>query len=71
VKTEETLLIPRAAVVRVGHLEMVNIQSSNRPSQKDKDPKIRYRSVYIKTGKIFGSDIEVLSGLTGTETLGY
>jgi RND family efflux transporter MFP subunit len=71
VKTAETLLIPRAAVVRVGHLEMVNIQSSNNPSQKDKHPKIRYRSVYIKTGKIFGSDIEVLSGLTGTETLGY
>lgn len=76
VKTEETLLIPKAAVIRVGHLEMVNIQSpntpsQNNPSQNNKDQKIRYRSVYIKTGKILGPKIEVLSGLTGTETLGY
>lgn len=66
VKTEETLLIPQAAVIRVGHLEMVNIQSQN-----NQDQKVRYHSVYIKTGKILGAEIEVLSGLTGTETLGY
>ena len=71
VKTEETLLIPQAAVIRVGHLEMVNIQSPKNQPQNSQDQKIRYRSVYIKTGKILGPKIEVLSGLTGTETLGY
>jgi len=79
VKTEETLLIPEAAVIRVGHLEMVNIKLSNDQIKKSsaktdsntQDHKISYRSVYIKTGKKFGPNIEVLSGLTGTETLGY
>jgi HlyD family secretion protein len=65
VETEETLLIPDAAVIRVGHLEMVNIQVA------DKNQGSQYRSVYIKTGKTFGENIEVLSGLTGNETLGY
>ncbi len=70
VKTEATLLIPEAAVIRVGHLEMVNIKSVPADSV-DSEQKIGYRSVYIKTGKKFGPNIEVLSGLTGTETLGY
>jgi len=65
VKTEATLLIPKEAVIRVGHLEMVNVHT---PDDKNKK---RYRSVYIKTGKTIGQKIEVLSGLTGTETLGY
>ncbi len=65
VKTQATLLIPKEAVIRVGHLEMVNVQA---PDDKNKK---RYRSVYIKTGKVIGQKIEVLSGLTGTETLGY
>jgi RND family efflux transporter MFP subunit len=73
VKTEETLLIPQAAVIRVGHLEMVNILSQNKtdPDLSNPDQPIPYRSVYIKTGKNFGEKIEVLSGLTGSETLGY
>jgi len=78
VKTEETLLIPEKAVIRVGHLEMVNILSPDQTNQKQinqgqayQDQKARYRSVYIKTGKNFDQKIEVLSGLTGTETLGY
>lgn len=65
VKTQATLLIPKEAVIRVGHLEMVNVQA---PDDKNKKS---YRSVYIKTGKVIGQKIEVLSGLTGTETLGY
>jgi RND family efflux transporter MFP subunit len=65
VKTQATLLIPKEAVIRVGHLEMVNVHT---PDDKNKK---RYRSVYIKTGKTIGQKIEVLSGLTGTETLGY
>ncbi len=69
VKTEETLLIPQDAVIRVGHLEMVNVKSQK--NQDNQDQTAQYRSVYIKTGKKFGQKIEVLSGLTGRETLGY
>jgi len=69
VKTQKTLLIPLEAVTMVGHLEMVNIQSPNKNTNGNKD--IRYRSVYIKTGRSFGQKIEVLSGLTGKEILGY
>lgn len=64
VEEENTLLIPEAAVTRVGQLEMVNILDGD-------DPSTGYRSVYIKTGKRFGTEIEVLSGLIGNETLGY
>lgn len=55
------LLIPGEAVVRVGQLEMVNVRNEND----------RFRSVYIKTGPALGPDIQVLSGLTGDETLGW
>ncbi|MCP4720227.1 MAG: efflux RND transporter periplasmic adaptor subunit, partial [Desulfobacteraceae bacterium] len=82
VKTETTLLIPEAAVIRVGHLDMVNIKSQNDRNKNDwnkngqtkkaqENQDTQYHSVYIKTGKSFGPKIEVLSGLTGTETLGY
>jgi HlyD family secretion protein len=69
VNKEETLLIPKEAVTRVGQLEMVNIKFQN--NQGNNDNPSQYKSVFIKTGKIFGSKIEVLSGLTGNETLGY
>ncbi len=69
IETEETLLIPQDAVIRVGQLEMVNVKSQK--NQDNQNKKTQYRLVYIKTGKRFGQKIEVLSGLTGTETLGY
>jgi hypothetical protein len=31
----------------------------------------RFRSVYVKTGKSLGNEVEVLAGLDGTETLGW
>lgn len=65
VNKEETLLIPKEAVTRVGQLEMVYIKFQN---NNESNP---FKSVFIKTGKTFGSKIEVLSGLTGKETLGY
>lgn len=61
VEQKTVIVIPQEAVSRVGQLEMVHI----------KTPENRFRSVYIKTGKLFGTDIEVLSGLNGTETLGW
>lgn len=61
VDREETLLIPREAVIRVGQLEMVNVKSDSGG----------FQPVYIKTGQVLGEKIEVLSGLTGSETIGY
>jgi HlyD family secretion protein len=54
-------VIPGQAVTRVGQLEMVHVKTSGN----------RFRSVYIKTGKTLGTHVEVLSGLTGGETIGW
>jgi RND family efflux transporter MFP subunit len=58
---ETVPVIPGQAVIRVGQLEMVHV----------KTPDDRFRSVYIKTGKTLGTDVEVLAGLDGSETLGW
>jgi len=60
VEKTQTLLIPQSAVIQVGQLELVHVKKEN-----------TWQSVYIKTGKRFGSKIEVLAGLTGNETIGY
>lgn len=57
---QQTLLIPKDAVSRVGQLELVNVKSKD-----------RWRQVYIKTGRIFDDQVEVLSGLSANETIGY
>jgi HlyD family secretion protein len=54
-------VIPGQAVTLVGQLEMVHVKTFDN----------RFRSVYIKTGKTLGTDVEVLSGLTGGETIGW
>jgi HlyD family secretion protein len=61
VKKDNTLLIPRKAVMKVGQLELVYVKTNNET----------WQSVYIKTGKVFEEKIEVLSGLVGNETIGY
>ncbi|HSL62399.1 MAG TPA: efflux RND transporter periplasmic adaptor subunit [Desulfotignum sp.] len=58
---ETIRVVPKTAVTRVGQLEMVHVKTADN----------RFRSVYIKTGQVLGTDIEVLSGLTGDETLGW
>lgn len=55
-----TLTIPEKAVYRIGQLEMVFVKRAD-----------AWKKIYIKTGKTFGSDIEVLSGLSADETIGY
>lgn len=60
VAKDQTLLIPQEAVMIVGQLEQVLVK-------KEAD----WESVYIRTGKKWGDKIEVLSGLTGNETIGY
>ncbi len=66
VETAQTLLIPQQAIRTVGQLELVLVK--NEGASKDKDS---WQRVYIKTGKKIENDIEVLSGLSGNETIGY
>ncbi|MDD9302625.1 MAG: efflux RND transporter periplasmic adaptor subunit [Desulfobacter sp.] len=61
VKEEHTLLIPEAALIRVGQLEMVNVKTKEN----------EFYPVYVKTGKRFESKIEVLTGLNANDTIGY
>ncbi|MCP3900019.1 MAG: efflux RND transporter periplasmic adaptor subunit [Desulfobacteraceae bacterium] len=61
VKEQEVILIPKKAFQIIGQLELVHI--------KEKDG--HFKSIYIKTGKQFADRVEVLSGLTGNETIGY
>ncbi len=55
----KVVLIPPEAVRNVGQLELVSVKSPD-----------GWRSRYIKTGKRHGDMIEVLSGLSGNETIG-
>jgi len=60
VEKEMIILIPQKAIVRVGQLELVHMKKMD-----------TWQSIYIKTGKKFNDNIEVLSGLAGNETIGY
>lgn len=55
----ETVLVPKSAVHRVGQLETVMIQSGK-----------AWHPVYVRTGAAVNSKIEILSGLSGGETVG-
>ncbi len=55
----EAVLVPDRAVTRVGQLETVMIRTES-----------GWRNAYVRTGERHGDDIEVLSGLSGGETLG-
>ena len=57
-KQVEIVLIPRVAVSEVGQLELVRVKTAGGWERR-----------YIKTGTIYGDQIEVLSGLSGDETL--
>ncbi|MFO7860809.1 MAG: efflux RND transporter periplasmic adaptor subunit [Desulfosalsimonas sp.] len=52
------ILIPQNAVRRVGQLELVTVKTKDRCQRR-----------YIKTGKLHGDRVEVLSGLSGNESL--
>jgi HlyD family secretion protein len=56
--TTKVVLIPPGAIRRIGQLEMVKVKKGD-----------IWESRYIKTGKIHGELVEVLSGLSGNETL--
>jgi len=55
----EGVLAPESAVTRVGQLETVRVQSGD-----------DWRTVYVRTGARHGAQVEILSGLSGGETLG-
>lgn len=55
----ETVLVPEAAVTRVGQLETVLVKVGE-----------GWETVYVRTGHMYDGKVEVLSGLSGGETLG-
>jgi len=59
----EVILIPRAAVLRVGQLEMVLVRTKEGTKED-------WQRILIKTGREVGEMVEVLSGLEGGEVIG-
>ncbi len=59
VKEVKVVVIPKNAVRHVGQLELVYVKEGE-----------QWQSRFIKTGKILNGKVEVLSGLTGNETIG-
>ncbi|MDD3313198.1 efflux RND transporter periplasmic adaptor subunit [Pseudodesulfovibrio sp.] len=55
----EGVLAPEAAVTRVGQLETVRVKTGD-----------GWQTVYVRTGAAHGDNVEILSGLSGGETLG-
>jgi len=55
----QTVLVPELAVNRVGQLETVMVKSGE-----------KWESIFVRTGNVHGGQIEVLSGLSGGETIG-
>lgn len=55
----EVVLAPQAAIRSVGQLETVMVKSGE-----------NWESVYVRTGATHGDAVEILSGLSGGETLG-
>lgn len=52
--------VPQAAIRRVGQLELVLVKVGD-----------TWMSRYVKTGERIGDSVEILSGLDGTETIGW
>jgi len=56
---KEVIMIPIHAVRKIGQLEIVKLHENN-----------TWKNVFIQTGKIYGDQIEVLSGVSGNELIG-
>ena len=57
---KSTVLIPAKAVIRVGQLETVLVKSVE-----------NWEPVYVRSGASHGDKLEILSGLSGNETVGF
>jgi RND family efflux transporter MFP subunit len=55
---EEVIVVPRGAVRRVGQLELVDRVENGRPTRRA-----------VRTGRTFGDDVEILSGLGAGDAL--
>ena len=60
VKDLQVVVIPKIAVRNIGQLELITVKENN-----------SWKTRFIKTGKTFGDKVEVLSGLSGDETIGW
>jgi RND family efflux transporter MFP subunit len=60
VQDHQVVVIPSEAVRRIGQLELVSVKEND-----------TWETRYVKTGKSLGDDVEILSGLSGGETIGY
>ncbi|MFH2064203.1 MAG: efflux RND transporter periplasmic adaptor subunit [Pseudomonadota bacterium] len=60
VKEHPAVIIPREAVRQVGQLELVWVQD-----------KKSWKNRYVKTGQWINNDVEILSGLSGNEIIGW
>jgi HlyD family secretion protein len=59
VRDQPTVLIPQKAVHHVGQLELVKVKVDT-----------GWQTRFVKTGRTIGNQVEILSGLSGSETLG-
>ncbi|WP_316896340.1 efflux RND transporter periplasmic adaptor subunit [Pseudodesulfovibrio indicus] len=55
---KEAVLVPRGAVRRVGQLETVTVRTDQ-----------GWQPIYVRTGETVGDKVEILSGLSGGETV--
>jgi multidrug efflux pump subunit AcrA (membrane-fusion protein) len=56
----DVVLVPEEAITRVGQLETVLVKTAD-----------AWETIYIRTGMRHGETVEVLSGLSGGETVGF
>lgn len=60
VSEKQVVLIPERAVSRVGQLETVLVKSGE-----------NWEPVYVRSGAVHDNKLEILSGLSGNETIGF
>jgi HlyD family secretion protein len=56
VKERKVILVPKKAIMRIGQLEVVTVETDG-----------RWQRIFVKTGRVIGDKVEVLSGLHGDE----
>ena len=52
----KVILVPKRAIRRIGQLEVVTVETDG-----------KWQRIFVKTGRVIGDKVEVLSGLHGDE----